>query len=63
MNAKAARLRLIAATMLVASINVGAQAPSSSKPSKVAPSPAAGSMFLYPERIRLKDGGYVTAER
>jgi pimeloyl-ACP methyl ester carboxylesterase len=52
---------MIAGAMLVASMTVGAQAPS--KPSKVAPSPAAGSLFLYPERIRLKDGGYVSAER
>ena len=30
---------------------------------KVAPSPAAGSMWLHAERIPLKDGGYATAER
>jgi pimeloyl-ACP methyl ester carboxylesterase len=28
-----------------------------------APAPAAGTMFLYPERIPLRDGGFVTAER
>jgi pimeloyl-ACP methyl ester carboxylesterase len=28
-----------------------------------APPPAAGTMFFYPERIPLKDGGFVNAER
>jgi pimeloyl-ACP methyl ester carboxylesterase len=60
---KATGTGLIAATMLAASTSTGAQAVSISKPSKVAASPAAGSLFLYPERIRLKDGGHVTADR
>jgi pimeloyl-ACP methyl ester carboxylesterase len=63
MNPMKARLHLIAAATLVGSMNLGAQSAPSQKPSKVAASPAAGSLFLYPERIRLKDGGYVTAER
>ena len=29
----------------------------------VAPSPAPGSIYLHPERIRLQDGSWVTAER
>jgi pimeloyl-ACP methyl ester carboxylesterase len=31
--------------------------------SAVAPPPDAGTIFLYPERIPLKDGGFVNAER
>lgn len=59
MSATRAR-SLLTVAMLIASATANAQ---SGKPAKVAPSPAAGSMFLYPERIRLKDGGYVTADR
>ncbi len=57
------RLSVIAATMFVGAIDLGAQSPPATKPFKTAPSPAAGSLFLYPERIQLKDGGYVTADR
>jgi hypothetical protein len=52
---------IIAATLCSMSAVAGAQASVAYKPQKVAPSPAAGSLFLYPERIALKDGGFVTA--
>jgi pimeloyl-ACP methyl ester carboxylesterase len=57
------RLNVLAATMLVGASGLAAQTTATAKPHKVAPSPQAGSLWLYPERIRLKDGGYVTADR
>jgi pimeloyl-ACP methyl ester carboxylesterase len=54
---------IIAATLCSISAVAGAQGSVAYKPQKVASSPAAGSLFLYPERIALKDGGFVTAER
>lgn len=58
------RARLILTVMIVASrLGGSASAQEATFHTATAPSPAAGTIFIYPERIPLKDGGFVNAER
>jgi pimeloyl-ACP methyl ester carboxylesterase len=57
------RIVVIAAAITpLVSAKVTAQAPASPLRT-LAKSPAPGTLFLYPERIRLRDGSFATAER
>ena len=61
MNASTVRLQR-ALGIAVAALGIAA-IPGAAQVKKAAPSPAAGTMWLYPERIRLTDGSYIVAER
>lgn len=47
----------------VSGYTISAQAPVTTFHTPRAPAPAAGTMFLYPERVPLRDGGMARAER
>jgi pimeloyl-ACP methyl ester carboxylesterase len=55
--------KIVAAACLVVSSACAEPTSDASFHTAVAPPPAAGTMFLYPERIPLLDGGFVNAER
>ena len=58
------RVRLLLTVMMVASRLGGtASAQEATFHTATAPSPAPGTIFMYPERIPLKDGGFVNVER
>ncbi len=60
-------MRIVATTAIAALIlGTGSDATAQERKSfhnAVAPAPAAGTIFLYPERIPLQDGGFFNAER
>jgi pimeloyl-ACP methyl ester carboxylesterase len=59
-----ARLLLVFTVLAcVSGSTISAQEATTTFHTAQAPPPAAGTMFFYPERIPLKDGGFVNAER
>lgn len=56
-------IRALSAAFTIAFALSGLAGVADAQVRKTAPSPAPGTMWLYPERIRTQDGSYVVAER